>query len=237
VLRHLRTAVLAIWALPALAQELPEPVGNALLHVIAHEAGHAVIREFDLPILGPEEDIAEDFATVFIYLTLPDRAESIIEARAAQHIADGEVPGPFSEHRADLQRAGRMICMLYGFDPARFADLAERSNMTEDARTSCADTAPELLRGWRRTLDRLWIDEDARVTEVGVRIDPQLQAQADDNRALIETALDMLATIDWHSRITLVLAQCDGAAGWRRNGREIFLCGAYIDRFVAQLAP
>ena len=237
MLRLLKAVALSMWAVPLAAQELPDAGANALLHVIAHEAGHAVLREFDLPILGPEEDIAEDFATAFIYLTLPDRAEAIIEARAAQHLADGDTPGPFSEYRPDVQRAGRMVCLLYGFDPERFSDLAARNGMSDDARRACADFAPELLRSWRRTLAPLWIDETARVTEVGLTVDPDLQAVAADNAEWGRVVRDMLARIDWHSRISLVLAQCDGSAGWRRNGREIFLCSGYIDRMTAQLAP
>ena len=237
MLRLLKAVALSVWAVPLAAQELPDAVGNALLHIIAHEAGHAVLREFDLPILGPEEDIAEDFATAFIYLTLPDQAEAIIEARAAQHLADGDTPGPFSEYRPDVQRAGRMVCLLYGFDPERFADLATRSHMSAGVREDCADFAPELLRSWRRTLAPLWIDPAARVTEVGLSVDPDLQALAAANAEWGETALNLLARIDWHSRITLELAQCDGSAGWRRNGRESFLCSAYIERITAQLAP
>ncbi|KIC51137.1 DUF4344 domain-containing metallopeptidase [Tateyamaria sp. ANG-S1] len=236
MLRTLYALLLVIWAVPAAATQLPERVGNALLHVIAHEAGHAVLREFDLPVLGPEEDIAEDFATAYIYLTLPDRAEAIIEARAAQHRADGATPGPFSEYRADAQRAGRMICLLYGFDPNRYSALAERNMMNDDARDNCADLAPEILRSWRRTLQPLWMDPDARVTEVGLRVDPELELMAMANRDLVETALDLLTRIDWHSRVTLELEQCDGTAGWQRNGRTIFLCSAYVDRMIAQLA-
>lgn len=236
MLRVFALICLSLGSLPAAAQELPARVGDALLHVIAHEAGHAVLREFDLPILGPEEDIAEDFATVFVHLTRPDQAEAIIEARAEQHRADGDTPGPYSEYRADAQRAGRMICLLYGFDPDRYADLADRHALSDRVRADCADMAPEVLRSWRRTLAPLWIDADARVTEVGFRTDPDLERQALANRPLIETALSMLSRIDWHSRITLDIAQCDGSAGWQRNGRVIYVCGAYIDRMVAQLS-
>ncbi|MEM9871073.1 MAG: hypothetical protein AAF822_07435 [Pseudomonadota bacterium] len=62
------------------------------MHVIAHEAGHAVLRAFDWPFLLPEED----FATAFIYRTLAEQAEAIIGARAAQHLADGATSGPYA---------------------------------------------------------------------------------------------------------------------------------------------
>lgn len=235
-----RSMALWLWVMlvaPVQSAPLPTRVADALVHVIAHEAGHAVIREFDIPILGPEEGIAEDFATVFVYLTLPDQAQDIIEARAAQHRADGAVPGPFSEYRPDSQLAGRGLCLLYGFDPDRFGVLADRHDMDEDVRADCADSAPEVLRSWRRTLAPLWIDPDARVTELGLRVDPDLRALAEQNQDLIETVYGMLSRIDWHSRITLNLAQCDGTAGWSRNGREIRLCSAYVERMVGQLAP
>ncbi|MEL7127892.1 MAG: hypothetical protein AAGK30_16750, partial [Pseudomonadota bacterium] len=60
--------------------------------MIAHEAGHAVLRAFDRPILGPEEDVA----TALIYRTLPEQAEAIIEARTAQHLADGATSGLYA---------------------------------------------------------------------------------------------------------------------------------------------
>ena len=81
--------------------------------------GHAFLREFDLPIFGPEEAIADDFATVFIHLIFPERAEAIISARADQSLVDADEVPPFSEYLDDRWRASRSICLLYGLDPNR----------------------------------------------------------------------------------------------------------------------
>ena len=47
---------------PKQRQTLVEFVVGNLLFVATHELGHAVVSEFDLPILGREENAADDFA-------------------------------------------------------------------------------------------------------------------------------------------------------------------------------
>lgn len=208
---------------------------DAMLHVLAHEIGHAMLREFDLPILGPEEDIADDFATIYVFLLLPDRAADIVAARARQTLADGDTPGMFSAYRADDQRAGRAICLLYGQDPARFDALATEFGLAGEAAADCRDAATEVGRSWRRIIAQYRMPEGARVTEVGLDVaeTPFAQALAASDSA--EEAYRLLSGIDWHSRITLALEDCDGTAGWACNGRRITICEAYIARFEAQL--
>ncbi|MEM9704320.1 MAG: DUF4344 domain-containing metallopeptidase, partial [Planctomycetota bacterium] len=46
---------------------------NVLLHTTLQEMGHALVREFDLPVLGNEETLADAFATYYVVTYLPDR--------------------------------------------------------------------------------------------------------------------------------------------------------------------
>lgn len=223
---------------PARAQDrLPPAAADALLHVVAHEMGHAMLREFDLPILGPEEDIADDFATVLLFLALPDRAGSAVAARARQNLADAEAAGPFSEYRSDAQRAGRSVCLLYGLDPDRHGSLAQDFGLTGDEAATCRDFAPEVGRSWRRILDAHRLPPGTRATEARVTLDDSPAALAFRAAGLEEDALALLAQIDWHSQVTLAVEACDGGSSWARNGRQITVCSAYIDRFARQLGP
>lgn len=208
---------------------------DALLHVVAHEIGHAIIREFDLPVLGPEEDIADDFATVYIYMMFPERADEIITARARQNLADNEQPGMFSEYRADNQRAGRSVCMLYGLNPDRFPGLAGTFALSGDEAANCRDFATEVGRSWRRIIADYRMPAGVRITEARIRSEdtPQIETLVRTN--FVDDAYKLLSGIDWHSNITLSIEQCDGATSWSRNGRRITLCDAYIQRFEEQL--
>ena len=46
---------------PTQAGEITRFGENVITNVTIHEFGHALIREFDLPVLGNEENIADSF--------------------------------------------------------------------------------------------------------------------------------------------------------------------------------
>lgn len=221
-------------ATTATAQDtLSDHANNLFLRTVAHEMGHAIIREFDLPVLTSEEMMADDFATVFLAQHMPDRVVAITNAFVKFEFGDNDQEGFYSEYLDGERRAGRATCLLYGIDPDRFGSIADQMGLNGDDAENCADTAPEIARSWRRVMDPLMMPDGARVTEVGMGFDPDSRF-ADALRAsgTIDDAYNMLAKIDWHSMVRLNVAQCDGSAGWSRNGRRITVCGAYIQRFI-----
>lgn len=226
----------AVLALPATADEVRVPAfaENVTLHVIAHEIGHALIREFDLPVLASEEALAEDFATLHVMATLPDRAPDILEARIRSFLVQDGDPGLFAEHATDQQRAGRILCLAFGLEPDTYGGLADSLGMDEDARDDCADSAPEIARSWRRVVDDLYLPDSARVNEAGLRFDDAPIPLWLSDSDFAGNAWALLSAFDWHSFIRLEIAECDGTAQWRRNGRQILVCDAYIARFAEQ---
>ena len=59
---------------PAQAEErvISPFAAQVLQHVLYHELGHALIREFDLPVLANEEAMADSFATLWVTQELRD---------------------------------------------------------------------------------------------------------------------------------------------------------------------
>ena len=100
-----------------------DTVIGPLLDTCLHEFAHALFDMFDLPVLGREEDAADQVAA-YIYLRLGKvEARRLIMGTAYAYKAEAErAVGPpslkeFSDnHGTPAQRAYNVLCMAYGAD-------------------------------------------------------------------------------------------------------------------------
>ncbi len=229
------TAITAILlANAAQAQTLSTFTENVLTHVAIHEIGHALIREFDLPVLGNEEIAADAFATTYIVQNMPDQALDIITARAQSWESEMDEETIFSEYPDDIWRAGQMICLAYGLDPNTFETLARDGGITGDEAAACRERAPEISRSWRRIISPLRLPDGALVNEVFFPIGEGPWETAVRDSTLHNQLQQVLSSFDWHSQIALHFDHCEGGAGWSRNGRTILICDDLIERFETQ---
>jgi hypothetical protein len=213
---------------------------NVLLHVILHEIGHAVIREFDLAILGNEETMADAFATCYLVHHLPNRAFDVLNARVTSLMIEAsETPRNQwtvkGEHDNDARRAHQIVAIALAADAAAFGPLADQLGMTDAEIKRAEDYGAEIHRSWRRVLKPLLMPEGMRSKEARVRFDAndELVNSLRTGRlpVEIETAL---RHFDWHSEVTVFFMQGDGGAGWNRSERTITVHTEYIRRFIAQ---
>lgn len=103
-----------------------------LQHTFYHELGHALIDIFDIPSVGREEDAVDQFATLTL---LRQGEDGEIAARvaatqfrlSAQHGKKNGEPLEFwDEHSFDKQRYYDTLCLIYGKDPGKYADLVPK---------------------------------------------------------------------------------------------------------------
>ncbi|MGH1447089.1 MAG: DUF4344 domain-containing metallopeptidase [Cognatishimia sp.] len=215
-------------------RQLSDHTENVLLHVLSHELGHALIREFDLPLLGNEEVIADEFATIFLHDRFPDQAGAIISARVDAFLLEKDDETIFAEHSDDARRAGRATCLLFGLDPQRYLEWAQRLGMTGQEAKHCVESAPEIARGWRRVLAPLAMPPTVPTTEVRVIFGEGPMKMAMENSRAFQQMKKILESFDWHSQITLHGDHCDEGASWSRGRRRILLCDDYVLRFEEQ---
>jgi hypothetical protein len=99
----------------------------AFLFVLYHEMGHAFIHDLNLPVVGSEEDAADNFAT-FWSMTSPDSQYAAWAAAYQLLLASSqENPEDFGwdTHDSSLERANQIICLSYGADPSAYQDIPE----------------------------------------------------------------------------------------------------------------
>jgi hypothetical protein len=113
------------------------------LEVFLHEIGHAVFDYLSVPILGREEDAADQFAAYILLQFAKDDARRLIGGVAYSYSIDASKPStkknPFAdEHSLPAQRLYNVLCMAYGADPKLFGDLVEKGHLPGDRAEGCA---------------------------------------------------------------------------------------------------
>ena len=132
------------------AQDLPIGISRAdtmlgpVLDIFLHETGHAVFNMLQIPVLGREEDAADQFSAYIMLRLGKDEARRMILGSAYQYAI--RQPGPqvtvpiesFSdEHSLPAQRAFTMLCIAYGSDKELFIDIVEKDFLPKTRAQSC----------------------------------------------------------------------------------------------------
>lgn len=130
--------------------DLPSGISRAdtiigpVLATFLHETGHAVFNMLQIPVLGREEDAANQFAAYVMLRLTKDEARKMILGSAYQH--KNQMPGPevtlplqaFSdEHSTPAQRAYNILCIGYGADTKLFSDVVEKNFLPKRRAEMC----------------------------------------------------------------------------------------------------
>jgi hypothetical protein len=117
---------------------------GAALDVFLHETGHAVFHMIGIPVLGREEDAADQFSA-YVALKLPkEDARRMILGSAYQYrrsMPDPDATLPITEfaneHSLPAQRMFNVLCIAYGADQKLFDDIVEKGFLPRQRAKSC----------------------------------------------------------------------------------------------------
>lgn len=222
------------------ATEISRFATDVTLHVILHEIGHALIREFDLPVLGNEETAADAFATHFLTAHLPDRALAVLQARTDSLMIEAQaVPrtewSVSGEHNSDARRAFQIAALAVAADPAKYTPVAVSIGMSDKDIRRAKDYGTEVHRSWRRLLTPLWMPDGMASREARVRCDtPGATTNQLSSMGLLDELRSALQRFDWHSQVTVRFVDGEGGASWSRSKRTVTVHSAYLRRFIQQ---
>lgn len=141
--------------------------GNAIF-VLFHEAGHMLISELSLPVLGKEEDAVDSLSSIMLLeghddtldKALSDSADGWFLSDAVAQEA-GDEYAFWDEHSLDQQRAYAMVCMMVGQDPVRFKEFADYVELPESRRERCAGDYQSAKASWTTLLEPSVITDDS----------------------------------------------------------------------------
>jgi hypothetical protein len=219
-------------------ENLVEFITGNMLFVMLHEMAHTTVDEFRIPVLGREEDAADDFAVLRLLAAGTDFSHRVlVEATKGWFLSDrrdrqdGEKLVFFDEHGLDQQRAYQIVCLMVGSDPTQFKDLADETKLPEDRRQSCQKDYGKISMSWntllkphRRTAEQPKIDIETTYGEGKGNLDAYAKGFRDLRmlEAVAERAEDNLA---WPAPFALEMQSCGIInARWVVTTRKLTLC-------------
>lgn len=123
-----------------------------------HESGHMLIHELNLPVVGKEEDVADQFAAFFLLIN-DDKDKSmsgeIVMAAANLFKLQSTVPDEsdiIDEHSLHKQRFYNLVCMLYGAAPKKYSRLVAKLDYPESRLNSCQAENKSKFTAWKLLL-------------------------------------------------------------------------------------
>jgi len=138
-------------------EELGERIGAVNSFILAHEFAHALIANYDLPVLGKEEDAADSISTVLL-LKAPQGA--YYDAAAAGFWADfssRQEPPALVEyadaHSLDLQRAFSVLCWVAGSSEEAYEEVAELEALPPERLETCPGEYEQLVDSIQQELE------------------------------------------------------------------------------------
>jgi len=127
--------------------------GNVLLHVILHEFAHALIAQYQLPVVGREEDAADNFADVMLIHFFDRGSDVVISAADLFFINDKRMPRFVKEdfwgdHSLDKQRYYARLCHAYGSNPSQYNAIKRQAQFTEEKAERCIAQYHQIKTRW-----------------------------------------------------------------------------------------
>ena len=131
-------------------------VGN-LLDTMLHEMGHGVFDMLDIPVLGKEEDAADQFSGFLLLQFGKDLARIGIKGATYFYIVSASRtvgrPAPYYDvHGMSRQRIYNYLCLGYGAEPATFQDDVDKGVLPKERAADCRNEYERVKRAFALTV-------------------------------------------------------------------------------------
>jgi len=230
---------------PQAKRQLVEFVVGNTMFVMAHEMGHALVNQMDMPVLGREEDAADSFAVVtalkmgsgFSTRVLMEATKGWVLA-SKRDTKQGNALAFYDEHGLDLQRAYNVVCFMVGADPEKYKTLAADTKLPEKRQKSCVWDYKATAWSWDEMLKPHLRSADQ--PKVAIKVEYQedekyaMQIQILRQMGLLEAfAVHAADRYVWPNPFSIVARSCgEPNATWKNGARTLTLCYELANYFM-----
>lgn len=226
-------------------------LGNAIW-ILYHEIGHLLVNEFQLPVLGREEDAVDHLATVTLLEGADRQMDGFLIDAVDGFFLSARVKRQnnserlfFAGHGLDEQRAYEVACLMLGNDADAFTELADSINLPADQRQRCPSAYALARSSWMTVLEPHtggWLNrpsKDAVTYAYGKTSTASASAKTIlQDAQVLEAAADFLGQKYVFPRQVMLRAEECGEANayFRPDVGEVVLCYELVEEFRSLLA-
>jgi hypothetical protein len=227
-------------------------VGNVLF-IFYHELGHGLIHKLDLPVLGREEDAADQIATLMLMDAGTDSVggEPVLTAAMGwldswqKNNGEADSSDYFDEHSLDYQRYANIVCLVYGSDPDNYKNLVEEWDLPAERAERCPNDFASAVASWDAVMQDVWVTDDHPAPEGNKAFTLDVEAaKSDETREVAQYVADqqifdelvegMNANLILPSPIKVVAKDCGvDNAFYDPETSEITMCYEWLAVFLA----
>ena len=241
--RFFSALLLVCLALPAGAQEMTKTqraemlrfAHNNSLFVLYHEVAHLLFDQLELPVLGREEDAADNVATwILLNKNTPASRQALIDAAQGWFYSgvaynSGGYESDFAAgYSLDKQRAYQIVCLMVGKDRAAFRPLANKYEILPDRQDSCGLDYEMIDRSWTGLFAaRQSIEKPATVTVSYRHASGKLRGAVDALRrsGMLENVAEELRALPLPRPVRFTARRCGEAnAFYDSDAIEVIFC-------------
>jgi hypothetical protein len=121
-----------------------DAIVGQFLYTASHEMGHAVFDLLNVPLFGPPENDADQFAAHVLMSIGKQDARRLIMGAAymyKDYFKNPTITVPVTAfadiHGAPMQRMYNLMCLAYGADPVLFSDVVEKGYLPRSRIPAC----------------------------------------------------------------------------------------------------
>lgn len=239
----LSALLLVCLTLPAGAQEMSKAqraemlrfAHNNSLFVLYHEVAHLLFDQLDLPVLGREEDAADNVATwILLNKNTPEARQALIDAAQGWFYSgiaynSGGYESDFAAgYSLDKQRAYQIVCLMVGMDRTAFRHIANKYELLPDRQDSCGVDYEMIDRSWTGLFAAHQATEKPATVSVSYRhASGKLRAAADALRrsGMLESVAGELRALPLPRPVRINARRCGEAnAFYDSDAIEVIFC-------------
>lgn len=138
-------------------EEFISGIFSAMVLVMYHEIGHALVDVFDIKTPGRPEDVVDQLAVFMLLKKGGDQGARMAMKGARYFALSAQQRGTndiafWDEHSTDETRFFNIYCWIYGSNKDKYAAMVDTGILPAQRAARCAEEYSQLSEGWNRLL-------------------------------------------------------------------------------------